>query len=337
MPTITVPTRTGYTFGGYFTEENGGGTQYYTEAGVSATNWNIAQNTTLYAKWGANTYTVTFDNQSATTTGSTSVTATYDSEMPAITVPTRTGYTFGGYFTEENGGGTQYYNTDGISDIVWGITTDLTLYAKWTANTYTVSFNANGGSGGQTANVTATYDSAMPSISTTTPTKTGYTFGGWYDTSAETGGTQYYTAAGASATNWDIAENTTLYAKWLETFEVTFTIDESLNYEEVSITINGETTSLTEGESHTFTLCLNDQITVSAKCIGTTSQTTGPGETITVQYGFQIAGKTSYNLKTSATTVNISWTYDGTSTSYTMEGDSTTFGGLTPIIPETPK
>ena len=54
----------------------------------------------------------------------------------------------------------------------------------------------------------------MPTISTTKPTRTGYTFGGWYDTSAATGGTQYYTAAGASARTWNKTANATLYARW---------------------------------------------------------------------------------------------------------------------------
>ena len=90
----------------------------------------------------------------------------------------------------------------------------MTLYAKWTANTYTVSFSANNGSGGQSANVTATYGSEMPTISTTKPTRTGYTFAGYYDTSADTGGTQYYTAACASARTWNKTAATTLYARW---------------------------------------------------------------------------------------------------------------------------
>ena len=81
-----------------------------------------------------------------------------------------------------------------------------------TGNKYTVSFNANGGSGGQTANVTATYASNMPSISTTAPTRTGYTFKGWYDAASD--GTQYYTAAGASARTWNKTANATLYAQW---------------------------------------------------------------------------------------------------------------------------
>ena len=82
------------------------------------------------------------------------------------------------------------------------------------ANTYQITFNANGGTGGQSANVTATYDSAMPSISTTAPTRTGYTFMGWYDNATYTSGTQYYTAAGASARTWNKTANTTLYAGW---------------------------------------------------------------------------------------------------------------------------
>lgn len=86
------------------------------------------------------------------------------------------------------------------------------LKALWEANSYTVSFNNNGGSGGQTADVTATYDSAMPAISTTAPTKSGYEFVGWYD--SETGGTKYYNADGTSARTYNKASNATLYAHW---------------------------------------------------------------------------------------------------------------------------
>ena len=131
------------------------------------------------------------------------------------TVPKRTGYTFGGWYdTSAATGGTQYYTASCASARTWNKTANTTLYARWTANTYTVSFSANSGSGGQAANVTATYDSAMPTISTTKPTRAGYTFGGWYDTSSATGGTQYYTAAGASARTWNKTANTTLYARW---------------------------------------------------------------------------------------------------------------------------
>jgi len=133
MPTITVPNKMGYIFGGYYTKPNGGGTCYYNSNGTSAKNYDIISNTTLYAKWTVNTYTVMLDQQSGSG-GSTSVTATYASAMPAITKPTRSGYTFGGYYTSTGGSGTQYYNADGSSARNFDLTSATTLYAKWTAN-----------------------------------------------------------------------------------------------------------------------------------------------------------------------------------------------------------
>jgi uncharacterized repeat protein (TIGR02543 family) len=114
---------------------------------ASARNWDIAANTTLYAYWTANTYTVTFDKQSGTG-GSDSVSATYGAAMPAATAPTRTGYTFGGYYTAAGGAGTQYYTAAMASARNWDIAANTTLYANWTANTYTVTANANGNGGG---------------------------------------------------------------------------------------------------------------------------------------------------------------------------------------------
>ncbi|MDT8453547.1 MAG: InlB B-repeat-containing protein, partial [Gammaproteobacteria bacterium] len=89
---------------------------------------------------------------------------------------------------------------------------DHILYAHWTANTYTVTLDLQGGGGGDTS-VNATYDAAMPVA--TGPTRAGYSFAGYF-TQIDGGGIQYYTAAMASARNWDIANSTTtLYAQWL--------------------------------------------------------------------------------------------------------------------------
>ena len=130
MPTITPPTRTGYTFGGYYTEQNGGGTQYYDADGTSAHVCELTGTVTLYAKWTANDYTVTLDRQGGS--GQESVTATFGSAMPALNpVPSRTDCEFFGYYTETNGGGTKYYNADGTSARTWGIDANTTLYAYW--------------------------------------------------------------------------------------------------------------------------------------------------------------------------------------------------------------
>lgn len=90
-----------------------------------------------------------------------------------------------------------------------------TINVSCSAKTTTVSFNQNGGDGGQTSSKTATYGQAMPTP-VTVPTRTHYTFGGYYDGAGGTG-TQYYTNTGASARTWNKEDaNYTLYAKWTE-------------------------------------------------------------------------------------------------------------------------
>lgn len=119
--------------------------------------------------------TVTLSQDNATTAGTTSFTAIYNCMIPTITVPERTGYTFDGYFDAAEGG-TQYYNADGTSTKDWDKSSDTTLYAHWTANTRTVSFDSQGGS--SVASQTVNYNAKA--TKPTDPTKTGYTFGGWY-------------------------------------------------------------------------------------------------------------------------------------------------------------
>ena len=196
--TLQEPTKTGYTFNGWYDNSS------FTDTPITQISKGSYGNKTLYAKWTANTYTVTLDQQSGTG-GTASVTATYGAAMPAITKPTRNGYTFGGYYTAINGGGTQYYNANGASSINWDKTATTTLYAKWTANQSTITWNANGGSV-TPASSTYTYDGdpvALP-----TPTRTGYEFNGWF--TASTGGTKI---SDVGKTNKPTS-NTTYYAQW---------------------------------------------------------------------------------------------------------------------------
>ena len=120
----------------------------------------------------------------------------------------RTGYTFGGWNTNSSGTGTNY---DAGSDYTLP-SSNVTLYAKWTPNQYTVTLNAEGGVGGD-GTVDVTYNSNIPSV--TVPTKDGYEFIGYFD--AETGGTKYINADGTSAKKWDKTDDSpTLYAQWLQ-------------------------------------------------------------------------------------------------------------------------
>ena len=178
MTSITAPTRTGYTFGGYWTGKNGTGTQYYTASGASARTWNLAADTTLYAHWTANTYTVTFDANGGTTpTASKSV--TYDADYGELPTPTCPGYTFNGWFTDSTGD-VEVTSTNKVS-----ITAAQTLYAHWTANTYTVTFDANGGGGDPMPEQSFSYDEAQSLSSCTfTPPDGVSKFAGW-STNAE--------------------------------------------------------------------------------------------------------------------------------------------------------
>ena len=136
---LPASTRTGYTFAGWYTASSGG-TRVTTSSTVPASD------TTLWAHWTASTYTVTLDMQGGNG-GTASVTATYGSAMPAIAVPTRSGYSFGGYYTEANGGGSQYYTESGVGTRTWNKPYATVLYAHWTAQPCTIHFNANGGEG----------------------------------------------------------------------------------------------------------------------------------------------------------------------------------------------
>ena len=121
--TLYDPTKTGYTF-----------VDWYTEAAFTnvITSLTLEQDYSLYAKWQAKTYTVNLDKQGGTG-GSNSITATYDSAMPAITLPTYSGYIFRGYFDETSGSGNKYYSYDGSSAKNWDkdLSSNGTLYAYW--------------------------------------------------------------------------------------------------------------------------------------------------------------------------------------------------------------
>ena len=161
--------------------------------------------TTITINGVATTYNISYDLDGGSV--STANPTTYKVTTATFTLnnPTKTGYTFAGW-TGSNGTTPQ----TSVS-IAKGSTGDKSYTANWTANTYTVTLNKNNGTGGSNS-VTATYGSAMPSA--TMPTRTGYTFAGYYDTSAATGGTQYYKADGTSARTWNKTSNTTLYARW---------------------------------------------------------------------------------------------------------------------------
>lgn len=211
MPTATMPQKLGYTFLGYFTEKQDG-TQYYHANGSSAKKYDIPNAAILYAQWSANNYTVTYHkNKPVSATHEIEGTMedsqfVYDKEG---TLRKNTyaleGWTFKGWAASAEGG-VAYIDEQTVSNLI--DQGNVTLYAVWEPIERKVTLNAMGGSG--SAILTARYDAPMPGI--TEPSRPGYTFLGYFD--QQEGGTQYYSADGASAKAWDKTEDTTLYAQW---------------------------------------------------------------------------------------------------------------------------
>jgi uncharacterized repeat protein (TIGR02543 family) len=229
------PTRTGYTFNGYYTATSGG-TQRISPTGyVALTSTTYTSPATLYAQWTANPYTVTL-NANGGSGGTTSVTATYDANMPSAVAPSRTGYIFNGYYTATSGG-TQYYTSSMTSARTWNIAANTTLYAQWSPITYNVAFNANGGSGTMSTLTNINYGS--PFILGNSFTRTGHTFVNW-NTLANGTGTSYSSTnfvANLTTTN---GATVTLYAQWTP---ITYTI---------AYNGNGSTSGSTASSSHTY-------------------------------------------------------------------------------------
>ena len=120
-------TKANYTFQGWATSASGGVAYNNRQSVNNLIGTGVYD---LYAVWKANSKTITLDNQSASTAGSTSVTVTFDSPIPTITVPGKAGYVFTGYFSATSGG-TQYINANGTSARNWDSATLTKLYARW--------------------------------------------------------------------------------------------------------------------------------------------------------------------------------------------------------------
>lgn len=191
-------TRAGYAFANWNTAANGSGTTY-----ANGQTYAFDANMTLYAQWTANNNTITFDANTGTGTMAAQILATGAAAALNANTFTKAGYTFAGWATTA-GGAVAYANSASYS---MG-TSNVTLYAKWTANNNTITFNGNGSTSGTMANQTIATD-ASANLTTNAFVRTGYTFASW-NTASDGSGTAY--ANGASYVMG--TSNVTLYAQW---------------------------------------------------------------------------------------------------------------------------
>ena len=178
--TANTFTHTGYTFVGWSSSPSASTAEYGN--GENVINLTVDQNDTitLYAVWIANSYTVNFVANCTDSEGTLSdQNFTYDIEksLTQNTGITRKGYTFVGWNTMADGSGVSYADMTIVKNLA--TTGTVSLYAQWSADVYTLTFESNGGMGTMVAQTFATGDTTA--IKANAFTKAGHSFIGWKD------------------------------------------------------------------------------------------------------------------------------------------------------------
>ena len=212
---IILPSGTGFTkdvltFDGWNTQPDGSGDNY-----AVGSSWTVNGNTTLFAKW-ATSYTVQFNLNGGNGTTPDPKTAVYNRSitLPGDSLFSRELYTFGGWNINSGGTGSNY--NAGSSYTVIG---NVTLYAKWSGEGYTVTFDKNNAdpesSEANPGNISVIYPATKLGGLPTPPERPHYNFTGW-NTQSNGLGTPF-------TIDTDVTGNITVYAQWtVKTYTISF-------------------------------------------------------------------------------------------------------------------
>ena len=231
------PQSEGYNFQGWYDNQQCTGNAYNFATPIT-------DNITLYAKWTPAVYTITYKDQ-----GNVDFSGTHESGYPtqhtygtATTLKgaTKTGYTFGGWYDNSSCTSTALTQL-GATDYTSGIT----LYAKWTVNSYTVTWNPNGGNwGGSTDNKEETYNYGATITKPVDPTRDGYRFDGWGD------------VAGTMPAN-----NLEYTAQWTPTYTITW-LANGQEFRKQENAVEGTALDLPDSEPDAATYACDDKVFV---------------------------------------------------------------------------
>ncbi len=159
---LSNPTRDGYIFDGWYTENTFENKVESIEKGSSG-------DKTFYAKWSIANYNITY-NLNGGSNPSDTITSYTINDNVTLPTPTKIGYTFDGWYTENT-----FENR--AESIERGSHEDKIFYAKWTVINYTITYNLNGGTNPN--NIETTY-TIKDEVILPTPTREGFRFLGWY-------------------------------------------------------------------------------------------------------------------------------------------------------------
>jgi len=228
--TLKNPTRPGYTFTGW------SGTGLTGEDNLTVTiPKGSTGNRSYTAHWSLNTYSITYDLNGGTASGNPT---SYTVESATITLnqPTKTGYTFTGW------SGTDLVGEDNLTvTIPAGSTGDRSYTAHWSLNTYSITYDLNGGTVSGNPDF---YTVESAAITLNQPTRIGYTFTGWSGTNLTGEDNLTVTIPTGSIGNRSYT------AHWsLNTYSITYDLDggtafgnpDSYTVESAAITLNEPT------------------------------------------------------------------------------------------------
>lgn len=195
ITTPIEPTKEGHTFDGWFSDDDLALTYQFTTM--------PDDNITLYAKWIINSYSIYYNSNGGSDIELS--THLYNSNLPDPIIPTKTGHTFIGWYTDES-----LFTAFDLESMP---SRDLNLYAKWGINQYSIEFVTNGGS--EVSIIVGDYSSVV--LEPISPTRVLYTFTGWYDDIELTNKYNFTTMP---------ANNITLFAGWIPNeYTITFVLN----------------------------------------------------------------------------------------------------------------
>ncbi|MBR0382246.1 MAG: leucine-rich repeat protein [Eubacterium sp.] len=193
-----APVRTGYRFGGWYKDKK-------LKKKASGISKGSVGNKTFYAKWNANTYTIVFKGNGSSKGKMKNLNMKYGkSKALSANKFSRTGYSFSGWATSENGP-VEYKNKKKVNNLTTTHKDQITLFAIWKINSYKISYKYNGGHKVNEEDNPEIY-TVNDEIILAAPEKEGYTFIGWYKDK------KYKKKA--AAVNAGSTGNKTFYAKW---------------------------------------------------------------------------------------------------------------------------
>ena len=224
---ITLPentfTKSSYIFAGWATSADGD-VSYSDKAKITVTG-----NITLYAKWTEITYTITYEANGGTNADRNPASYTFETETITLLAPSRESFNFEGWYTDS-----EFSETNKKTEITKSSSGNITLYAKWTAITYTITYEPNGGTNAD--GNPAGYTSETETITLLAPSREYFDFGGWYtDSEFSDSSRKTELAKGSSG-------NITLYVKWTVAAENAVNAINSLQTGEHKIAVTGQMT-----------------------------------------------------------------------------------------------